>query len=61
MHPGTATRAGRRKPGASSRHGCEEEKEKGRKEKRENRTEHKKGEFELGHMDGVDEGYQQGH
>lgn len=44
MHPGVAARGGLRKPGASSRHGCEEEKEKGRNEER---TEHKEGEFEL--------------
>lgn len=48
-------------PGPPADMAVRRKRKEGEKKKRENRTEHKKGEFELGHMEGADEGYQQGH
>lgn len=54
--PREAARAGLHKPRVVRR-----KRKKGEMKKRENRTERKKREFELNHIEGVGEGYQQEH
>lgn len=48
-------------PGPPADMAVRRKRKKGEIKKRENRTERKKGEFELDPMEGVGEGYQQGH